>query len=236
MTFAGACADNSCLLQSTIVFPYTTVTAGVVSTVNTFMDTLYRPCVGNRLQNWAIPFDVLVTNYAEQPSNLVIVTPALFGPNSPGCSAGATSCAAASTAACTASSIPKISGVHVFPIAVDAVSPSGLNAIQQISGINQWDNKLSSLGSSDYALPPLSSLTNVLSSYGAAFCCRDPAIELSARLFRECVVPSNGNAASVQTFTFGFRPSTRSTWLSGFGLSSASLPVGQISCPGWTVK
>jgi hypothetical protein len=79
MTFAGACADASCLLQSTIVIPYSVVNSGVINTVNTFMDTIYSPCVGNRLQNWAIPFDTLTTQYTEQPSNLIILTPALFG-------------------------------------------------------------------------------------------------------------------------------------------------------------
>lgn len=79
LTFAGACADNSCLVQSTIVVDYSPVTSSVVNTVNNFMDTLYRPCVGNRLQNWAVPFDTLTNQYNDQPNNLIILTPALFG-------------------------------------------------------------------------------------------------------------------------------------------------------------
>jgi uncharacterized protein YegL len=58
-------------------------------------------------------------------------------------------------------------------------------------------------------------------------------------LTRQCVVPSNNNPASVQTFTTYFTASSSSLWLTSFQLTANGGVSGfasEIVCPGWTVS
>jgi uncharacterized protein YegL len=222
---------GTCLLSANIVTNYTIVTAEVIDTIlDPFMDSTFNPCATNRLQNWRIPFDTILSQYTlSPPHNLLFLSTALQGPNSPGCSPGVTSCPAASDAACVSTTPPKSLGTHVFPVVIGPAGANGLTTIQKISGTVEWNNQLATLAAADYEVPPsINDFATTLKSYGAALCCRASDAVLDARLTYECVEPTRS-----QEFFLSAYGVTSDLWFTEFQLTATF--ASQLVCPGWTI-